>query len=38
LFAVFRLETLSYGENTLKESHWTQAKNMEFTRRQRMNI
>jgi hypothetical protein len=34
----FRLETLSYGENTLTQSHWDQAKNLEFTRRQRMNV
>ncbi len=34
----FRLETLSYGENTLTQSHWNQGKNLEFTRRQRMNV
>jgi hypothetical protein len=34
----FRLETLSYGENALTQNHWNQAKNLEFTRRQRMNI
>jgi len=38
LLVLARLETLSYGENTLTESHWNRAKNLEFTRRQRMNI
>jgi len=38
LLVLARLQTLSYGENTLTQSHWNQAKNFEFTRRQRLNI
>lgn len=33
-----RLETLSYGEHALSQAHWNQAKTLEFTRRQRMNL
>ncbi|CAF2145921.1 unnamed protein product [Rotaria magnacalcarata] len=38
LLVLARLEALSYGENVLTENHWNQAKSLEFTRRQRMNI
>ncbi|UJR37826.1 hypothetical protein I4U23_030516 [Adineta vaga] len=38
LLVLARLETLSHGENILTETHWNQAKNLEFTRRQRMNV
>ncbi|CAF2517080.1 unnamed protein product [Rotaria sp. Silwood2] len=38
LLVLARLETLSYGEKALTESYWNQAKNLEFTRRQRMNV
>ena len=34
----FRLETLSHGEHALSQAHWNQAKTLEFTRRQRMNL
>lgn len=34
----FRLETLSYGENLLTQSHWNEAKTLEFSRRQRLNL
>lgn len=37
LLVLARLETLSRGETEMNESHWTQAKNLEFSRHQRMN-
>ncbi|CAF3570391.1 unnamed protein product [Adineta steineri] len=38
LLVLARLETLSHGGNILTQTHWDQAKSLEFTRRQRMNI
>lgn len=38
IILIFRLETLSHGKNALTEEYWNQAKNLEFARRQRMNV